>query len=158
MNSFRRLLTKITGNCSARLQTEGRRNEWVYGLLAHSTWSTAHLQSIMHRRTNKKKAEKKIECDKITVSYIAAGLLFLLYFLRGLPHHNSMACGGYSASSFIILFFILPSLMFVISAGIVIYVLLFLSALVIWYRFIIPCIGSFFIFFFGNAPVLLGGV
>lgn len=31
----------------------------------------------------------------------------------------------------------------------------FLSALVIWYRFIIPCIGSFFIFFFGNVPVLL---
>lgn len=33
----------------------------------------------------RKKAEKKIKCDKITVSYIAAGLLFLLYFLRGLP-------------------------------------------------------------------------
>lgn len=36
-------------------------------------------------KKKKKKAEKKIKCDKITVSYIAAGLLFLLYFLRGLP-------------------------------------------------------------------------
>ena len=128
-----------------------------YGHLANSTWSTAHLQSIMHRRTKrkKKKAEKKIECDKITVSYIAAGLLCLLYFLRGMPTPWLIACGEYSASFFHHFIFHLTVVdvrhfcwdCYICS--------FFLSALVIWYRFIIPCIGSFFIFFFGNVPVLL---
>lgn len=44
-----------------------------------------HNASEDKKKKKKKKAEKKIKCDKITVSYIAAGLLFLLYFLRGLP-------------------------------------------------------------------------
>ena len=95
--SWRRLREIALQGCNG--ETHGRMG---YGHLANSTWSTAHLQSIMHRRTKrkKKKAEKKIECDKITVSYIAAGLLCLLYFLRGMPTPWLIACGEYSASFF----------------------------------------------------------
>ena len=135
------------GKLLCKASTEGRRNEWVYGLLAHSTWSTAHLQSIVHWRTKEKKQKKKIKCDKITVSYIAAGLLCLLYFLRGMPTPWLIACGEYSASFFHHFIFHLTVVdvrhfcwdCYICS--------FFLSALVIWYRFIIPCIGSFLYLF-----------
>ena len=118
---------------------------------------TTHLQSIMHRRIKRKKKKsrkKRSSATKLRFHLSRRDYCFYYIFFVDYLHHDSMARGGYSAFLFFSSFYssyrrwcwsFLLGLLY----------MFLLSALVIWYRFIIPCIGSFFIFFFGNVPVLL---
>lgn len=68
-------------------------------------------------KKKKKKQKKRSSATKLRFHISRRDYCFYYIFFVDCLHHDSVACEGYSASSFIILFFILPSLMFVISAG-----------------------------------------
>lgn len=95
----------------------------------------------------RKKAEKKkSSATKLRFHISRRDYCFYYIFFVDCLHHDSMACGGYSSffHHFIFHLTVVDVRHFCWDCYICSF---FLSALVIWYRFIIPCIGSFLYLF-----------
>ena len=158
MNYFHSLLTKITGNRFARLQ---RRDTWTNGLRTFGELDVINRPLAKYNASeDKKKKEKSRKKDRVRQNYgfiYRGGIIVSIIFSSWNAYTMTNCLWAIFCFFFSSFYFssyrrwcssFLLGLLYM-------FFFFFLSALVIWYRFIIPCIGSFFIFFFGNVPVLL---